>query len=102
MSRGAGIAGVLGVLALVMLFARLNGSERVTLDLGFWTFYRVPLVYVAFAGVFAGMLIMLAAGIHSDLRVRRFLRERLEQEGREERERTDRHQRDLFKPDPEE
>lgn len=79
-----------------MLFARWNGGERVTLDLGVWTFYRVPLTYVAFASLFLGMLVMLLAGLHADLRVRRFLRERLEEEDRQERERVDRNQRDLF------
>jgi uncharacterized integral membrane protein len=100
--RGAGIAGVALVLALVMLFSRWNGAERVTLDLGVWTFYRVPLVYVAFGGIFVGMVVMLLANLHADIRVRRFLRDRLEEEGREERERIDRYQRDLFRPDPDE
>lgn len=102
MIRGAGIAGVAVVLALVMLFSRWNGAERVTLDMGIWTFYRVPLVYVAFGGIFVGMVVMLLANLHADLRVRRFLRDRLEEEGREEQERIDRYQRDLFRPDPEE
>ncbi len=102
MIRGAGIAGVALVLAMVMLFSRWNGAERVTLDLGFWTFYRVPLVYVAFGGIFVGMVVMLLANLHADIRVRRFLRDRLEEEGREERERIDRYQRDLFRPDPDE
>jgi uncharacterized integral membrane protein len=99
-SRAAGIAGVVAVLGFVMLFARWNGAERVTLDLGIWTFYRVPLVYVAFLFLFVGMLVMLVAGIHSDLKVRRLLRDRLAEEARAERERIDRHQQDLFRPDP--
>ncbi len=98
MSRFTGVAGVLLVLVLVMTFARWNGGERVTVDLGFTTFYRVPLTYVAFASLFVGMLVMLVAGIHSDLKVRRLLRDRLEEEGREERERIDRYQHDLFAP----
>jgi uncharacterized integral membrane protein len=81
-----------------MFFARWNGEEIVTLDLGIYTFYRVPLTYVAFGGLFVGMLVMLIAGIHADLKVRRFLRERLEAEDREERRRIDRHQQDLFTP----
>ncbi len=97
MSRLTGAAGVLGVLVLVTFFARWNGGERVTLDLGLYTFYRVPLTYVAFGGLFIGMLVMLVAGIHSDLKVRRFLRERLEDEDREERRRIDRNQQDLFR-----
>jgi uncharacterized integral membrane protein len=95
-SRLAGAAGVLTVLMLVMVFARWNGGERVTLDLGFYTFYRVPLTYVAFGGLFVGMLVMLAAGLHSDLKVRRFLRERLAEEDLAERRRIDRAQQDLF------
>ncbi len=90
------------VLVLVVFFARWNGAERVTVDLGIWTFYRVPLTYVAFISLFVGMLVMLLAGLHADLRVRRFLRERLEEEDRAERERVDRNQRDLFAPEPEE
>ncbi len=99
MSRLAGAAGVLAVLVMVMLFARWNGGERVTVDLGLWTFYGVPLTYVAFASLFIGMLVMLLAGVHADLKVRRFLRERLEAEDREERQRVDRYQRDLFATD---
>ncbi len=100
MSRFAGAVGVISVLLLVLVFARLNGGEHVTIDLGITVFYRVPLTYVAFAGLFVGMLVMFVAGIHSDLRVRRFLRHRLEEEGREEQKRIDRDQRDLFQPEP--
>ncbi len=102
MSRFTGAASILVVLVLVVFFARWNGAERVTVDLGIWTFYRVPLTYVAFISLFVGMLVMLLAGLHADLRVRRFLRERLEEEDRAERERVDRNQRDLFAPEPEE
>jgi uncharacterized integral membrane protein len=100
-SRFTGAVSVLGVLVLVMLFARWNGAERVTVDLGLWTLYRVPLTYVAFGSLFIGMLVMLLAGLHADLRVRRFLREKLEEEDRAERLRVDRNQKDLFAPDPE-
>ncbi len=100
MTRYAGPAGVAAALIMVMLFARWNGVERVTVDLGFYTFYRVPLTYVAFLALFLGMAVMLAANIHADLKVRRFLRERLEEEGRAERDRIDRYQRDLFRQDP--
>jgi uncharacterized integral membrane protein len=84
------------VLVMVMLFARANGSEQVTLDLGFGRFNGVPLTYVAFGSLFIGMLVMLLAGIHADLKVRRFLRERLAHEDREERQAIDRTQQDLF------
>ena len=96
MSRLTGAVVVLVVLFFVILFARVNGAERVTLNLGILTFERVPLTYVAFGSLFVGMLVMLVAGIHADLKVRRFLRERLEDDDWTERQRIDRSQRDLF------
>ncbi len=99
MSRIAGAAGVLLLLVLVMGFASLNGAERVTLRLGFATFYRFPLSGVAFGALLLGMIVMFVAGIAADLRVRRILRERLEEEAREEQEArplVDRAQQDLF------
>jgi len=90
------LAGAVLVLVVVMGFASLNGGERVTLRLGFTTFYRVPLTVVAFGSLFLGMVVMLVAGLHSDLRVRKILRERLREEAREEQDRVDRLQRDLF------
>jgi len=97
-SRIAGAAAVLMVLLLSVGFASLNGTQQVTLRLGFTTFYRVPLTMVAFAALVLGMLLMFVTSIHSDLKVRRILRERLVQEDREERARTivDRDQKDLF------
>ena len=97
MSRLAGVFGVLAVLALSMGFAALNGGQRVTLRLGLVTLYGVPLTVVAFGGLVAGMVIMLGAGIHSDLKVRRILRARLMEEDLEEKARfIDRSQQDLF------
>ena len=96
MTRFAGAAGVVIVLALSMAFAALNGGQRVTLRLGVTTFYRIPLTGVAFGALILGMVVMLVAGIHSDLKVRRILRERLAEEDREERARIDHSQRDLF------
>jgi len=97
-SRLAGAAAVLMVLLLSVGFASLNGTQQVTLRLGFTTLYRVPLTMVAFAALVLGMLLMFVTSIHSDLKVRRILRERLVQEDREERARTvvDRDQKDLF------
>ena len=84
-------------LALAMGFASLNSGQRVTLRLGFVTFYGVPLTVVAFASLLVGMLVMLIAGVRSDLKVRRILRARLEAEDIEERNRfIDRDQQDLF------
>lgn len=97
MSRVASVAGVLAVLVIAIGFASLNGGQRVTLRLGFVTYYGVPLTVVAFGGLVAGMVIMLGASIHSDLKVRRILRARLTEEGREELQRfVDRSQQDLF------
>lgn len=94
--------GVVVVLAGTMAFAALNSGARVTLDLGITTLYRIPVVYVAVGGLLTGMLIMLVAGIRSDLKVRRILRERLREEDRTERARIDRYQQDLFQQDPDE
>jgi uncharacterized integral membrane protein len=90
--------GVLVVLLLSIGFAALNGTQRVTLRLGFVTLYQVPLTLVAFGALVLGMLLMFVSSIQSDLKVRRILRERLAQEDREERARAqvDRNQKDLF------
>ena len=98
MNRLAGIVGVLLVLVTSMGFAALNGGQRVTIRLGLITLYRVPLTVVAFGGLILGMVVMLIAGIHSDLRVRRILRERLAEEGEAERARIfiDQSQTSLF------
>ena len=97
MSRILGAATMLGALLLALGFASLNSGQRVTLRLGFVTFYSVPLTVVAFASLLLGMLVMLVAGIHADLKVRRILRARLAAEDREERARfVDRDQQDLF------
>jgi uncharacterized integral membrane protein len=95
-SKLLGVAGVVAVLLLAMTFAAMNGDQRVTLDLGWVTLYRVPVTFVAFGGLFFGMLVMLLAGLNSDLRVRRILRQRLADEDREERGRVDVNQQDLF------
>ena len=97
MSRFAGPPGVLVVLSLSMVFAALNGDQRVTLRFGLATLYRVPVTAVVFGALILGVVVMLVAGIHSDLKVRRILRERLAEEDREEKARAvDRSQRDLF------
>lgn len=87
---------MLAVLALSMAFAALNGGQRVTLRLGFATFYRVPVTAVAFGALVLGMVVMLVAGIHSDLKVRGILRARLAEEARAERALGDRSQQELF------
>jgi len=90
-------AATFGAVALGMGFASLNSGQRVTVRLGFVTFYGVPLTVVAFASLLMGMVVMLVAGLRSDLKVRRILRARLEEEDLEERSRfVDRDQQDLF------
>lgn len=100
MSRFLGWIGVAVLLGASLLFASLNSGQRVTLRLGFITVVGLPLTVVAFGSVIVGMVVMLIAGVRSDLKVRRILRARLAAEDREERERfTDVSQQDLF-PEP--
>lgn len=96
MSRFLGILSVLAVVVLAMGFAAANAGHRVTLHLGLFTLYRVPVTLVAFSGLLVGMLVMFAAGVHSDLKVRRILRERLAEEAQQEQQWIDRNQQDLF------
>lgn len=97
MSRFFGGIGVVALLTSSLLFAYLNSGQRVTLRLGFATLYGVPLTVIAFGSVIAGMVVMLASGIRSDLKVRRILRARLVEEDREEREGfIDHSQQELF------
>ena len=83
MTRFVGPLGVLSVLVISIVFAALN-PQRVTLNLGVWVLYGVPLILVGFTGLFMGMVVMLVAGIRSDLKVRAVLRQRLEDEDRSE------------------
>lgn len=57
-------------------FAVANAGREVTIDLGLFTLYSVPVTFVAFGGMVAGMAVMLVAGINADLKVRRLLRDR--------------------------
>lgn len=103
MSRLLVAVGIGLVLVLSWGFAALNAGQRVTLRLGVYTFYGVPLTVVAFGALILGMVVMLLAGVYSDLRVRRILRERLAEEDREERARifVDESQQDLFEQESE-
>ena len=103
LSRIIPAIGILLVAGLAVVLQSLNGSETVTLKLGVITLYDVPITAVAFFGLLAGMVIMLVASIHNDLRVRRILRDRLTEEDSEERARViDHRQHDLFGKDDEE
>lgn len=97
MSRLLGGAGTLALLALCLRFAYLNSGQRVTFRTDIVTLYGVPLTVVVFGSVIVGMVVMLVAGVRSDLKVRKVLRARLVEEDRAERERfVDQSQQDLF------
>lgn len=97
MNRLLSALGVAFIVVASLGFASLNSGQRVTLRLGFATLYGVPLTVIAFGSIIAGMVVMLVAGVRSDMKVRRILRARLEEENREERERfIDQSQQDLF------
>jgi len=95
--------GIIFVVGLAVWLESLNASETVTLKLGLLTLYDVPITAVAFGGLLVGMVIMLVSSIHSDLKVRRILRDRLTEEDMEEKGRfIDHRQHDLFGKDDEE
>jgi hypothetical protein len=101
MSRLVGILTAVSVVVVAMVFAALNAGNLVTINLGFLTLHRAPVALVAFGGLFTGMVVMFATGVHTDLKVRRILRERLAQESKEEQMWIDRNQQDLFDHQPE-
>lgn len=101
MSRLVGILTAVSVVVVAMVFAALNAGNLVTVNLGLFTLYRAPVALVAFGGLFTGMVVMFATGVHTDLKVRRILRERLAEESREEQKWIDRNQQDLFENQPE-
>jgi uncharacterized integral membrane protein len=96
MNKVLGVLAVATVAVVALALAAANGGNRVTLSLGFVTFYRVPVTVVAFGGLFLGMVVMFVAGVQTDLKVRRVLRERLAEETSQERAWVDRNQQDLF------
>lgn len=80
MRRLSAWLGLAAVVALAAVFAANNAESRVVVDLGVVTLYRVPVAFVAFGGMVAGMVVVLAAGLNADLKVRRQLRRRAEEE----------------------
>jgi uncharacterized integral membrane protein len=70
------------------VFASLNLAERITLNLGVVTFYRVPLPWIVFGAFLLGMFTMFALGLEHDRKVRRLLEEH---ERRRARESSDRY-----------
>ena len=77
MTRWVGFLGMVLLLFLSSAFAALNGDRRVTIDFGLFSLVRIPVTFVVFGALLLGMLIMLAVGVHSDLKVRRIVRRRL-------------------------
>ena len=100
MKRLAGPLSVVAVVVFAVFFASRNGAERVHLDLGLVILPDVPVTVVAFGGLLIGMLVMLVAGIQSDLKVRAILRQRFAEQSGEEGEFVDIAQRDLFLHSP--
>ncbi len=81
MSRVVRLAALAAVAALGVGFAKANAARRVAIDLGLFALHDVPVTFVAFGGVVVGMGVMLAAGLASDLKVRRLLRAQEPDEG---------------------
>jgi len=68
----------------VVFVSVLNDFQKVSINLGFVTFYRVPITVLAVVGFVLGMLLMILVGVESDLKIRSILRERFRDESREE------------------
>lgn len=96
MTRWVGVFGLLVLLLISSVFAALNGDRRVSIDFGVGMMHRVPVTFVVFGSVLMGMLVMLAVGVRSDLKVRRILKERLGSEVQQDDDAHDRLQQDLF------
>ncbi len=64
-----------GVVAAGAAFALANVGREVDVGFGLWTLRAVPVAFVAFGGMLAGMAVVLVAGIDADLKVRRLLNE---------------------------
>jgi hypothetical protein len=71
--RPTGIAFLIGVAAL---FSFLNAGERVAMNVGVTTIYRVSLVGLVFTVFLLGMITMFLFGIQQDRRLRALLRSR--------------------------
>ena len=68
-------AGLAGIALVAALFALLNSGERVALNLGAFTLYRIPLVALILLAFVLGMVTMFLLGLRHDLRTRQLLRE---------------------------
>ena len=77
MSRGTGLGRWTAVSLLVLiagLFSFLNAGERVAVNLGFTTIYRISLVGLVFGAFLLGMVAMFLFGLRHDRRIREALR----------------------------
>lgn len=66
-------AGVLAALLLLLWFASVHYTQRVTLDLGVFVLRQVPLPFALYGAVIVGMAFMLLIGLRADLETRRLL-----------------------------
>lgn len=70
----------IGIGALIFaaaVFSFLNAGERVSLNLGFTTLYRISLVGLIFVVFLLGMVTMFLFGLRQDRRIRAALRNRM-------------------------
>ena len=65
--------GIAFLIAVAALFSFLNAGERVTMNVGLITFYRISLVGVVFSVFLLGMVAMFLFGIQQDRRLRTLL-----------------------------
>ena len=76
MRRFPGWIALVGVAVVGAAFAVGNAGRVVSINLGIFSLDSAPVTFVAFGGMVVGMAVVLAAGINSDLKVRRLLQER--------------------------
>lgn len=76
MRRFSGWIALAAVALIGAGFAIGNAGRVVSINLGLFSLDSAPVTFVAFGGMVVGMAVVLAAGINSDLKVRRLLRER--------------------------
>ena len=75
MKRFAGWISLGLVVVLGAAFAVGNAGRVVSVNLGVFSLDAAPVTFVAFGGMVVGMAVVLAAGVNSDLKVRRLLQE---------------------------
>lgn len=78
-SRWGRSAAVLLLVLMAGIFSFLNAGERVTLNVGFTTLYRISLVGLVFGAFLFGMVAMFLFGLRHDRRIRDALREEYRQ-----------------------